>query len=269
MPPARAFPELFQRGIHAATRAWPDLRVDEHVFAAYLAERFPEASRLEEALSRGWIGDLYLCCACMQGLPAAFIAMESHVDAVTAALRARPHTLPADELKQRLRERLFIGTPPKIAHYSGRGDFRHWLKVVAARVRIDCERARAPGRPDRDLLRQLGTVIDSPELLHFKRLYREPFEKALADAMQSLPERHLLYLRQYYFDGLNLEQLAGLHHVDPSTVSRTLAKAASLVRRHMRRALTARLQISPATLESILRLLSNQISLPGAIRGAG
>ncbi|WP_394840120.1 hypothetical protein LVJ94_24860 [Pendulispora rubella] len=272
MPPDSSFPhsypDLVHRAIETATRASPEWRVPKDVFARYLTERISEPSHLEEALSHGWIEDLYLCCACVARVPMAFEAMDSHLAAVTAAIRTRRQAMDDDEFKQRLRERLFVGTAgtgPKISNYSGRGEFRHWLKVVAVRLRIDCERACAPATPDRDLLRQLGTLIDNPELLHFKRIYRAEFELALADAMRSLSGRYVLYLRQYYFDGLTLDQIARLHRLDPSTVSRTLMKAASLVRKHLRRTLTERLKISAATLESILRLLDGQLSLPRGI----
>src|SRR5437762_1334379 len=104
---------------------------------------------------------------------------------LTEVLRAhltRPQALepelelaPADEIRQRVRERLFVGAA-KIADYSGRGSLAGWLQVVTLRIAIDAMREQkarpvVEPTPDDDL-RVAGT---DPELSLIKERYREPF----------------------------------------------------------------------------------------------
>ena len=49
----------------------------------------------------------------------------------------------ADDLAQAVREKLFVGAQPRVAHYSGQGELKNWLKVTAVRVCMDAIRGRS------------------------------------------------------------------------------------------------------------------------------
>src|SRR5262249_22829660 len=137
-------------------RVWRSPWLTRDDFAAELASRF--AGDDEEAL-RWWDhlrpGDLYLACACARGNPGALERFEQLYGAEIAriAQRFEGPGLPADDLVQLLRAKLFTGpaggtaaTPgkpegrPRIASYTGQGFLQNWLRVTATRTFIDCGR---------------------------------------------------------------------------------------------------------------------------------
>jgi hypothetical protein len=71
----------------------------------------------------------------------------------------------SDELRQNVRERLFLGTPdapPRIASYSGEGDLRHWVRVVAMRAALNLTRGPERVFSDEQALGRLPDVADDP-----------------------------------------------------------------------------------------------------------
>src|SRR5262249_39146452 len=84
--------------------------VPEDVFAAYAAERLPRAGAEPK------LADLSLACACARGDARALAVFDATVLREVPRYVAHVDASPAfaDDVCQRLRERLFVANPPKI-----------------------------------------------------------------------------------------------------------------------------------------------------------
>src|SRR5262249_34127333 len=118
----------------AARAAWPGVEVDEDAFARWVNERGDPAVLNTR--------DLYLACACHRGDAAALAAVDarfaSTIDAALASIRLRDEA--GDDIRQRLRTKLFVGERARIVAYSGRGELGGWVRAAAVREGIDLRR---------------------------------------------------------------------------------------------------------------------------------
>lgn len=253
--------------LDTARAAWPGVALDEERFLAWLAARVPEGPEPEQKLAALAVADLYVACACANGDQQAIAALEARyfreLDHALGRLQAGASLI--DDAKQRVRQQLFVGDPPGIAGYSGSGQLRRWLRVVAVRA---LHRLRTQGRNevvvDDDFIAALPAGDADPELQHLKRHYREAFREAFAAAMRMLSVEARLLLRQHFLDGLNIDELAALHRVHRATAARWLAQARETIAAQTRKLLLARLK-GGADFDSILRLVQSQLDL--SIRG--
>src|SRR5258707_4830198 len=88
----RAMPPVMDAAVRAALergrRAWPELVVDDAVFAAVIARSVGEVADPVAAIGELAIEDLYLAQACATAAPAALAAFSASCDAALAgALR--------------------------------------------------------------------------------------------------------------------------------------------------------------------------------------
>ncbi|MEJ7602023.1 MAG: sigma-70 family RNA polymerase sigma factor [Kofleriaceae bacterium] len=212
-----------------------------------------------------------LAVAAGRGEPAAVREVERMIAAEAAQAARRIDRTPefADEVCQALRVRLLVKEHDRIRidGYAGRGPLRGWIGVAAVRVALNLKRGVRLDSPD--LLAELVSGEDDPELRHLKTLYRAEFRDALEAALLALPERQRVVLRLCYVDGLKVNQLARLYDVHETTASRWVSRAAADVAEDARRRLTDRLAISPSSLESVARMvLSNlDFSITRILRG--
>src|SRR5512141_662367 len=112
--------------------AWPSVALSPEAFEAWAKEHGapPEA----------YAADAWLACACLQRTPGALEACEARFFPELAPALARFQGLQADEVKQELRQRVFVGAaggPPKLREYSGRGALGRWLRAVATRIALN------------------------------------------------------------------------------------------------------------------------------------
>src|SRR4051812_35096985 len=104
------------RHLYDEARAqFPEVRVPEAAFAAALQTRGGASARAAE---------LYLCVACEAGDPAALRTFDAlYLSRVGSSVsRINASAAFADEVRQRLRERLFVGSqgsPARISTWSG------------------------------------------------------------------------------------------------------------------------------------------------------
>ncbi len=263
-----ALPELeahLAEVLATARAAWPDLALPTDVFLRYLAERVPEQGSLMEALRGLHVADLYLACACAQGLPAAHIALDTRflpkVDAAVARVEG-----PGDgvaEVRQRLRERLLSsedGKPPRIAGYQGTGPLVAWLRAAAVRTALNSRRsARRRAHAEEEALAEGPMAGGDLELSYLRQQHRADFQVALAEALAALPTRERTVLRLHFVEGLSLERIGAMYQTHKSTVSRWLARAREDVLSDVRRRLAERLQLSSEELQSLLRVVRSQL----------
>jgi RNA polymerase sigma-70 factor (ECF subfamily) len=262
--------EALEHAIVRTTRlakdSHPTIDVPPDVFVAFIAHRLAADVPPLHALEALRVDDLYLACACARGDRRAIAAVErASFDEIEAAVQH--HRLPAsqcDEVKQTLRERLFVGDhdrPPRIAEYAGRGSLRRWVYAIAARVAIDWLRRSGQDVPADDAILDRALPAEDPEVSLLKQRYSAEFRGAVRDAVQELSVEARSDLRFYYVDGLRLDELAELRGVTAPTVSRRLAKSREQVLARTRTILRDRLRVDDGDVDSILRIIGSRLEL--------
>jgi RNA polymerase sigma-70 factor (ECF subfamily) len=260
--------------VSAAQHSYPALRLPPDVFVAYLRDRIPAAVPVPLALRQMHTADLYLACGCARGDVKAIMAFDERclrpLDRVLGKMGIRDD-LCAD-VKQEIRRRVLVGdgTHAEIADFSGRGDLRSWVRVMAIRQALrGTNRARREVSVDDDELRQRITAPENTEPDRMKAVYLEEFKRAFDGAVQDLPARERTLLRQHYVDGLGIDELGSLYRVHRSTAARLLVRARARVLEATRARMISRLNVRSEDLESILRTIRSQIeiSLHGLRRG--
>lgn len=203
--------------LEAIRTRWPEAPAPDAAFAAYVAERKTgERLRLE---------DLYLAWWCTRGDSRAIAAFdEAHAEIVERLLQ-RFHRLDADELRQRLRVKLFVGERARIRDYAGAGFLANWVKVIAARTFVDAAREHTRERADPLPPHADAVDRDDPRGAAQRAEVIAVVKRALDTAITALPSRERTYLRHVIIDGLTQEQIAATYAVHRVTVARALASA--------------------------------------------
>jgi RNA polymerase sigma-70 factor (ECF subfamily) len=212
--------------------------------------------------------DVYLAAACSAGDSAALARLDAdlamHLRPVFARLRiaATDH----DELVQRVRVVLLVRDErggSGIARYSGRGDLRAYLRVVALRISLRwLEGQAAPPHEDHDeFLALLPDDNDSAELVLLKQRCLDVVRAGFASALASLSPRQRTLLRQRYVDGLGIDTLCQLHRVHRATCARWLDAARVKVMRGIRRHLRTTLGIDGEELDTAIALVRSRLDL--------
>src|SRR5207237_8222433 len=112
-------------------------------FARHLAERLPasaDGAALDAVMSQLSLSELYLACACSEGISTGLAAFEqaylSRLPLQLSHLRQSDDVL--DDVCQQVRGLLLLrtphGGPPGISAYGGRGRLMSWVRVAAVRV---------------------------------------------------------------------------------------------------------------------------------------
>jgi RNA polymerase sigma-70 factor (ECF subfamily) len=247
--------KAFQRGIDA----WPEIHLSVDDFQRYLTAR-----GLADDAANG--DDLYLACACLQQVPAALREFEatymSRVRAFVSRLPTTPEFL--DDLRQLLREKLFVGPTPKLAEYSGKGNLGAWLRVVSIRMAIDVKRSRG------EQMRELESELEpqrmqhnamSPELDAMRNRYRPHFQAAFADALAALPMEQRRLLRLRYVDGLGMEELARHLGANRSTIFRRLNACTQTLLEGIRERLRTSLGVTSSEIDSLTGALQSELEI--------
>lgn len=260
--------DALARIVATARAACPGVAVDERTFVHYLGER--AAGTPAEWLVELPAGDLYLACGCASGSAAAIALLEQrYFPAIEAIVRGKLSATLADEALQRMREHLFVGAHAHIRDYSGRGELGKWLTITAVRAGLRVVREqRREVAPDDGELDELVDTGGDVELAHLRARYRADFKLAFADAFAELTARERNLLRRNVLDGLGIDAIAELHGIHRSTASRWLTAARDDLIKKTRAALRARLRISPTEVESIFKVLADQVdvTLEGLLR---
>jgi RNA polymerase sigma-70 factor (ECF subfamily) len=244
----------------AGRRAWPDVAVEAARFARFLDERCPDDAA--RAACHG--ADLYLACACADGDAVALRRFEErHLSQVASFLaRMAPTDAFVDEVRQLVRERLFVGEQRRILAYGGQGPLAGWLRVIALRIAVDLRRHWTERRRDDEppAADAAATAVD-PELDFIKASYRDAFRSALEAALAGLSDEQRNLLRLHFIDALTLDELAALFRVHRATIARRVAAAREAILERCRHLLGERLALDASEFESLLRVVRSQIDL--------
>lgn len=176
---------------------------------------------------------------------------------IPALRRVDPSAAFQDEVRQRIREKLFVDQ--RIKEYAGRGKLEGWVQVLALRVGLDLRRADA--RRGKERLDQALVGEADPELSYLYAHYQQEFQDAFSAALATLNDEGRALLRLYYLDGVTSERIGALLNVSRPTVSRMLTKLREEIFESTRQILQARLRINTAEFESILRLVRSRLDL--------
>jgi RNA polymerase sigma-70 factor (ECF subfamily) len=242
--------------------AHPELGVGAADFAAHLG--------LCGAVPTGSAGsvhaeDLFLACACVRRVPGAIERLqEVHRPSVLRqARRTNDAAEFLDEVEQRLWDVLLVGGgAPRLGTYSGAGPLERWIAVSAQRVAFMIKRHEsAEGRARGGVAAQDDVASIDPELAAIKELYREPFQRAVEDAIAALAPRDKMIYRMHLVEGLSMEQIGRAYRVHQTTISRWLSEARERVLDGAKQRLGRELDLSPAEFDSIVRLLVSQLDL--------
>ncbi|MEO8699440.1 MAG: hypothetical protein ABI867_05325 [Kofleriaceae bacterium] len=262
--------ELLVAQLAGGMAAWPTVVMDPIVYVRHLGDKLRErADELAEHVIRTMpAADLYLAAACTAGEPNAIAAFHEAILPVVRPALAKLGVaeVTIDETEQRVLIMVLVGDPdrPAIATYGGRGRLRSWVRSIGVRTgrRLAgvVERAAERGE-DIDELDRLTANVHDPELALLRERYRDDVRTALTESLAGLAERARNTLRQYYIDGLTIDQLAALYHVDRATTARWVISARSAVLAGTRERLAVSLGASAAEIESILRLVRSQLEL--------
>lgn len=250
-----------------AATAWPTFTLSRERYAEHVAMRVSARSDepAERVIRTMPAADLYLAAACNDGDPAALAAFR---DAMVPAMRQvlGKIGMPAAEIDEAIQHVLVMvfvgdGRPPQIAEYGGRGTLRSWLRTIAvrtARRQLGLDATAASGDDEID---ELPAAVAGPELEMLRTRYRDQVKQAFAAAFAALGERERNVLRQYYIDGLTIDQLAALYQVNRATTARWVAGARLSVVANTREHLVDKLGIAAGEADSIIRLVRSQLDV--------
>jgi RNA polymerase sigma-70 factor (ECF subfamily) len=250
----------------AALAAYPDVAVDAATFGAELARRLGADNRPEQ-LARVRADHVHLAIACAAGDPLAVRRFEDEfldeVDATASRLRARPDQ--ADEVRGHLCRILFVsepGRPAALREFSGRGDLRSYLRVMATRelVRMINKGRREVGIADDAFLDMLSPASD-PQLGYLRERYRVEVDAAMRAALATLPDQPRALLRYAVVDNWTIDRIGVLYGIHRATAARRVAAAREELGAAIRTELAARLEISVGEVDSIVRLVQSRIDV--------
>lgn len=251
-----------QARLSQATAAWPELEFPPEDFVAFMAERLLPGAPVEQRLEALHVGDLLLAFACSRKEPRALRHFDEQVLAQAIRAAARMDSSPAflEDLTQGLRQKLFVGEAPRILDYSGRGPLLGWVRAAVLR---DALNLRGPARQQEgdDALFNLPSDRADPELDYLRRRHQHEFAECFRAALEALEPQDKTLLRLHFADGVGVEQLARHYQVHRATLSRRLANAREAMVKHTLRLMKERYQLSPAELQSVIRLLRSNLDL--------
>jgi RNA polymerase sigma-70 factor (ECF subfamily) len=212
------------------------------------------------------VDDVSLARACAVGDAAALETFEarymSRVPDFVARLRVEPAFV--DELKQVLRNKLFVASPPdrpKIAEYSGSGALERWFRIAAVNTALKLlRRGRTVDRDELARVTEGATAVD-PELELVKRRYSKEFEAAFRDALAGLSTRQRNVLRLHFVDGLAIDAIGAVHRVHRATAARWLASAREDVLDRTRSALRSRLHLTATEIDSLVAVVQSRLDV--------
>lgn len=255
---AAAVTELHERGV----RGWPGIAVDRAAFGAALARRLGDA--LTSPAIAALHHDVYVAIAAAAGDEGAARACDQIAirEVEFAARRLRATETQAADVQSDLRRLMFSADGERgaaITTFTGRGDLRGYLRVVAARAlsrRI--ARDRREVELEDDLPDAFGASLD-PEVVMLREHYRADVDAAFRTALSALSSRARAVLRYHLLDGWSIDQIGERYGVHRSSAARWVTAAHAELGAGIRAALATRLNIPESQVDSIVALVTSRV----------
>jgi RNA polymerase sigma-70 factor (ECF subfamily) len=170
----------------------------------------------------------------------------------------------ADDILQRLRERLFVaapGEPARIRALAGGGDLGALVRIAAVRLALNAHRDdhRDGGDPE-PLLAQLAFGSDPEGELVVERT-RAEVERAFTEALAALAPRDRTLLRLHLVHDLSIDEIGATFRVHRSTAARWLARIRSELEDGTLKRLQDRLQAGDTEVASLIRLVRSRLDV--------
>jgi RNA polymerase sigma-70 factor (ECF subfamily) len=247
--------------VDAATAVYAS--VDERELLEHVAKKLPSEDPAA-ALDAVDGADLWLALASARGDAAALAEVEvrlrREVPAALSRIRATKDEI--DEIGQIVREKLFVGSAPKILDYAGRGALAAWMRAVIVRTAISARRDGSDALErdtdgDADLAaRAAGNDV---ELDAMKARYAADYAEILREALGTLSQRDRTVLKMFFVDDLNIDAIGEAYGVHRATAARWIARCREHLADETRRRLAERLRVPAGELHTLERLCMSQI----------
>jgi len=243
----------------AGGTTWPDFKVTLADLRSYVIKTPLGQSAVDNA------GDVVLVCACVNGLPAAANVLDCIIrDNVPMFLKRIDRDAEfANDICQRLHERLLGGEPPRLATYSGSGPLLNWLRVLTVRLAVDAKRAQ-PTLSNvfaESLAEHMVADGASPDLQMLKARYGQSLLDAVSRGLRALPRRQRAVLRLYVLASLTIDDLGRMYDVHRSTVARWIASAERSVFDSVKDEFRERWGLATSDVASLARLIRSQLPI--------
>lgn len=247
--------EALSRCFHEAKAAYPEVLLSEGPFIAHVRDKLAllgEGGVLADLRTT----ELFLARAAADREPVAIAYFERDTfREVEAAYRRFPQIpIALDDVKQRLREKLFLVQPAGILGYAGTGALRGWVRAAALHLLLNITERETREEPMSN--EKLFDVVigDEPsaEVAYVKLACRQELEEALAFAMSMLSDREKTLLRHAFVDRRNVDEIGAVYGVHRATAARWVASARSRLVELTHGDLIKRLGVSDVEAHSII-----------------
>lgn len=250
--------------VTAAHAELPELTAGA-AFLQHAALHLRGGDSLLEAIAAVRAGDLLLASVCAAGeVRAIAVFLRRYEDDVLrAARRLGAAGVDPQDLVQELARRAFSGSSPKIAEYSGRGDLRAWVRIVATRLALDLARLkRNSERPtEGSVFEGIADASEAPDLAYFRRLYQKEVRAALEAAAQTLSVEDRAALRDHHVLGMSIDDVASAQGIHRATAARRVQRAREALVDNVRRILDERHGLAGRDLISVMNLVRSQMNI--------
>jgi RNA polymerase sigma-70 factor (ECF subfamily) len=236
-------------------RSSAGFRVSDDVFRAHVVTAIDGSDGALEALH---VEDLYLACACVNGDRAAVAELDrqyaSQFPLYLASLRQDDDFVA--EVAQRVREKLLVGRPGKLADYRGQGPLGGWLRVVVVRTAKDLLRSTKPHE-------QPEQAVDEsdPEVGYLKKRCAAQLAQAFRETLAALDADERAMLSLTFLDGLSSGAIGKMYGVDGSTVRRRLQTLRENILARTRELLAQTLGADTREVESLIDFARSRIDV--------
>lgn len=238
-------------------RAWPTIVLCQATFEAHCARVLGENPSYDWACHAS---DLYLSIACAAGDREANRALEREMLSPIGRAQLRKHKNRElwQETLQCLRTKLLVGPGAKIGAYAARGALAAWLRVGAARVLVDLQRAQKNHASYRSNLDAIDVIDADPGARLLRERFLPSFSQALRSAVTgaSALDRRLL---GQCLAGTSIDQLGRVYSIHRATAARWLERARNRVFESLRQQLMVRHGLSDEEFDGIARELCEHL----------
>lgn len=244
--------DLTKAAMAAGERAFPGAHVDPPGFQRFLAER--------QGTPATW-AELFLAYACAQGDGCALEHFEKkYLCVVRTALRhLDPTGLLADEVKQALRVRFFVGHEARILDYLGLGSLEGWVRAAAVRLALDFKRRASTEAEPAALEERLAP--NDPELSHLKATHGPAFRDALREAFTTISSRERAVLKLHVMDGASIDRISAVYGIHRATAARWINRIHEALRDRTVAALGRRIAGDDSDANSLVKVLMSELDL--------
>jgi RNA polymerase sigma-70 factor (ECF subfamily) len=222
---------------------------------------------LARAIAELRAGDMLLASACASGDRRAIAIFLGRYqdDVLRHARRVRAAGVDAEDLAQEFARRVFSGDAPKIAEYSGRGDLRAWIRIVATRLALDIARVKKSSERPTDTtaaaFQEIAAAGDAPDLAYFRRLYQREVRAAIEAGAARLTSEERAALRDHYVGGMSIDDVAAAQGVHRATAARRIQHARDALVASVRTILDERHGLAGRDLVSVMNLVRSQMNI--------